>query len=68
MVRSIAVGRGPAGVTVGDGSVWVAGAIGHDVTRIDPSSGRVVATIHVGASAQSIAVGDGAVWVVGDER
>jgi DNA-binding beta-propeller fold protein YncE len=55
-------------VTVGGGSVWVAGAIGHAVTRIDARNGRVVATIPVAASPQSVAVDGESVWVVGDAR
>ena len=68
MVRSVPVARGPIGVTVSGGSVWVAGAIGHAVTRIDARTGRVVATIPVAASPQAVAVDGGSVWVVGDAR
>ena len=42
VVGAIPVGRGAIGVTVGAGSVWVAGAIEHAVTRIDPATSRVV--------------------------
>jgi streptogramin lyase len=61
------VGRGPIGVAVGAGSVWVADAIGHEVTRIDARTGHVLQTVRVRASPQSVAVGGG-VWVVGDAR
>jgi YVTN family beta-propeller protein len=33
------------------------------LSRIDPSTNRVVATIHVGGQPESVAVGGGAVWV-----
>jgi hypothetical protein len=48
--------------------VWVAGAIDHSVTRVDPSTGHVVDTIRVDASPQAVAVGGGSVWIVGDAR
>ena len=38
--RPVRVGRGPRGVTVGEGAVWVATGEGKGVSRIDPSSYR----------------------------
>jgi streptogramin lyase len=61
-MRSIQVGSLPSDVTIGFGSVWVACGDG-TVTRIDPTSGRVVAVIRTGAAARGIAAGNGAVWV-----
>ena len=49
-------------MAVGAGSVWVASGDG-TVSRIDPNSGRVVATITVGGTPEDVAVGAGAVWV-----
>ena len=67
-MRSVPVARGPIGVTVAGGSVWVAGAIEHAVTRIDARTGRVVATIPVAASPQAVTVEGDSAWVVGDAR
>ena len=59
-VKTIAVARGPLDVTVGAGSVWVAGGDGA-VSRVDPSG--EVQTIRVEGSLSGIAFGEGAVWV-----
>ena len=51
-------------VAVGAGAVWLAGdPFGREVWRIDPSSGRVTATIRPGFIPEAIAAGEGAVWV-----
>ena len=47
----------------GGGAVWVANTAGGTVSRIDPATSEVVATIEIGAAPSGIAVGDGAVWV-----
>ena len=62
-VRHISVGEGPTGVAVGAGSVWVANSGDGTVSRIDPTAGKVIATIEVGGRADEVAVGEGAVWV-----
>ena len=59
----LTVGDGPVDVAVGAGAVWVANSRDGTVSRIDPQSKKVVATIHVGGSLRGIAVGAGAVWV-----
>jgi YVTN family beta-propeller protein len=58
------------GIGIGAGSVWVANTLTNTVTRIDPESNRVVATIPTGRSPEDlfhgptrVAVGHGAVWV-----
>jgi YVTN family beta-propeller protein len=61
--ESISVGDGPVAVAVGAGGVWVANSRDGTVSRIDPQSNTVVATIRIGNSPQGIAVGAGAVWV-----
>ncbi len=58
----IPVGTRPSAVAIGDGSVWVASSDG-TVTRVDPTSNRVTATVDVGRSLSSIVVMDGSVWV-----
>jgi YVTN family beta-propeller protein len=56
---------GPAahGVTVGFGSVWVANHHGGSVTRIDPDTNEVVATIPLGEGPGRLTTGYGYVWV-----
>jgi virginiamycin B lyase len=71
----IPVAGGPAAVTVGAGAVWVASQDGGTVSRIDPASNRVVATItgvptsRVRSTRRSyprITAAAGAVWVAND--
>jgi len=58
-------------IAVGEGALWVtrgapgdlAGPGQDTVTRIDPASGRTVATIKVGRAPLDLAVTPGAVWV-----
>ena len=51
------------GIFYGAGAVWVANSGDGTVSRIDPSTNSVVATIRVGNSPLGIAVGAGYVWV-----
>ena len=54
---------GPSAVTVSDGAVWL--AHGEEVSRIDPETNDVVATVPAGGNwSGNIAAGEGAVWVV----
>src|SRR5919109_349064 len=59
----IPVEAGAVDLTVGEGSVWVTGF--NDVSRVDPASDEVVATIRTPETGDysSVAVGEGAVWV-----
>ena len=70
-VRSIRVGRCPHSVAVGHGSVWVGDFNVEPPTstvfRIDPTSGKVVATIAVRGQVSSIAAGESGVWVTTGE-
>jgi DNA-binding beta-propeller fold protein YncE len=62
--KPIPAGRGPAGVTVGHGLVWVANNRGDTVTRVDPSLHTVIGDpISVGARPGGIDAGTEAVWV-----
>jgi YVTN family beta-propeller protein len=56
---------GPAahGVTVGFGSVWVANHHGSSVSRIDPATDAVIATIPLGEGPGRLTTGFGYVWV-----
>ncbi|HEX9235001.1 MAG TPA: hypothetical protein VF972_01840, partial [Actinomycetota bacterium] len=57
------VGVEASGIAAGEGAVWVANAVSGTVSKIDPSSSRVVATIRIGDNADAMAVGEGSVWV-----
>ena len=48
---------------VGESAVWVASDLGMSVSRIDPETNRVVATIPLGNRPGAIAAGEGYVWV-----
>ena len=53
---------GAGAIAVGDGAVWVAGAL--TVSRIDPATARVTQTIPMRGRPSAIAFGAGRVWVV----
>jgi len=60
----IAVGRGPAGVTVARGLVWVANSRGDTVSKVDPSIGQVLGDpIEVGGRPGGIDAGTSTIWV-----
>jgi streptogramin lyase/predicted Ser/Thr protein kinase len=62
--RPIAVGRGPAGVTVGSGLVRVANSRSDQVTRVDPATRTLVGLpIAVGERPGGIDAGTTTVWV-----
>jgi DNA-binding SARP family transcriptional activator/streptogramin lyase len=57
------VGRSPVALASGAGGVWVANADDGTVDRLDPETGRVVATIGIGADVSDVATGFDSVWV-----
>jgi YVTN family beta-propeller protein len=57
------VGNGPAALALGAGGVWVANALDGTVSRIDPETGAVAATIPVGSSPSALLAAGGSVWV-----
>ena len=59
----IPVGRGPAGVVVAGGEVWVANELDGTVSEVNPGSGTQVAAIPAGIGPAAIASGYGSVWV-----
>ncbi len=59
--ETFAVGRGPSGVAVGEGAVWVANSRDGTVSRVDPGGGEPE-TIELGSPPGGIAVAYGAVW------
>src|SRR5215218_1310693 len=62
IVAQYLLGSEPRALAVGGGAVWVADAKDETVSRIEPSSNRVV-TIPVGSDPAALAFGDGALWV-----
>ena len=59
--------QAPAGATavrVGFGSVWVSSPTTDTITRIDPTTGAIQATIKVGRQPTFFVAGEGAVWTL----
>jgi hypothetical protein len=73
ITTTIPVGSGPFGITTGAGAVWVPNIGDGTLSRIDPTTNQVVATIDIGATKaefqtvaampMSVAASDNAVWV-----
>jgi YVTN family beta-propeller protein len=63
VVGQIPVGIRPGGVTVGEGSVWVANQEDKTLSRIDARTRTVLRTIPLGATPTGVAAGKDAVWV-----
>jgi DNA-binding beta-propeller fold protein YncE len=60
----VAVGRGPAGVTVAHGLVWVANSRSGTVSKVDPSIHAVTGDpVEVGGRPGGIDAGTSAIWV-----
>jgi virginiamycin B lyase len=55
------------GVAAGGEGVWLAAATSGTVARIDPATGRAVATIRLGGRPAAVVVGGGSVWVADDQ-
>ena len=53
----------PHAIVYADDQVWTVNSSDDTVSRIDPSSNRVAATILVGDEPTALAIGEGAVWV-----
>ncbi len=62
VVDTVEVGSGPVAIVSGHGSIWVANAEDDTVSRIDPTTRDVQATIGV-PSPVDLAVGADAIWV-----
>ena len=60
--QAIPVGRSPAHIAYGEGSIWVDSRGDGTVSQVDPAKRRVVRTIHLGYRPSGLAVGAGAVW------
>ena len=57
------VGSGPAGIAVTPDAVWVANSLDQTVSRLDPASGTVTATIGIGDGPSGIVAARDGVWV-----
>ncbi len=57
------VGNGPTAVLLAFGSIWVANHLDRTVTRIEPSTGRVEATIEVGEGPNALGAAADSLWV-----
>ena len=53
----------PDAAAAGDGAVWLSYPSNDSVSRIDPATNKVTASIHVGPQPAGIAISPGAVWV-----
>ena len=62
IARQFAVGRGPAAMAAGDGSVWVANSRDGTVAKLQPGRDQVE-TIDVGGEPAGLAFGAGSLWV-----
>ena len=65
---TIPVGQQPTTVVLGQGAVWVANKVDNSLSRLDPQTNRVVATIAASDGVADLAVGSDAVWTGGDRR
>jgi len=63
VARVARAGSGVDAVAVGAGSVWVASTVDGTVSRIDPATGDVLATIPVGMNPSELVVDENGVWV-----
>ncbi len=61
-MAEIRVGEGPGYATVADGSVWVGNHRGNSISRVDPSTNSVVATIQVPGEPTGMTAGFGSIW------
>jgi virginiamycin B lyase len=63
--REIPVGPNPRFVAVGEGSVWTLNQGDGSISRVDPNTNRLIATIQAGIPGPGgdISVGEGFVWV-----
>ena len=57
------VGTGPRSLAFAAGDLWVANSLDSTVSRIDPATLAVRATIPVGSGPSAVIAADGSVWV-----
>jgi YVTN family beta-propeller protein len=61
--RLIRVGRDASGVTVGGGAVWVSNGLDRTVSKLDPATGRRLATFPTRGMPGGMVIGAGALWI-----
>jgi YVTN family beta-propeller protein len=61
--QAIKVGQEPLFLVAGGGSIWVGSHDSKTVSRIDPKSNQVVATINTGFEVHGLAYAEGSLWV-----
>jgi serine/threonine protein kinase len=64
LAATIPMGSEPAGVAVGEGSVWVINQGDKTLAQIDPKANTVTRTISLPKAPSAIAVGNGSVWMI----
>jgi class 3 adenylate cyclase len=63
-MSSIDVGETPGDIAIGSRYVWVLDSSAGSVSRIDPSTNRVLRPIHLTGRQDALAIGEGFVWVL----
>ena len=63
LARTAALPADPGAVVAGDGALWVSSPEAHALYRLNPSSGRIEASITVGAGAGAVAIAGSDIWV-----
>lgn len=63
-ITAVPAGARPYGLAADGEAVWVTNNVGGTVTRLDPVTGRTLATVEVGRCPERLALGAGAVWVL----
>lgn len=63
VTATIRLPNGAGEMTAAFGSIWTANFFAGSVSRIDPSTNRVISTIHTGGQPGYMTVSPGAVWV-----
>ncbi len=68
IVATIPVGRRPGSIVAAKGAVWVKNHADQTVSRIDPATNSVTATIPIGAGEFGyLAAGEGSVWATNND-
>jgi YVTN family beta-propeller protein len=63
VLKRIHVGDGPTALVFDHGALWVANGLDATVSRIDPATGAMVATVAVGSGPTAVTSAGGSVWV-----
>lgn len=63
-ITAVSAGARPFGLVADGQAVWVTNNVGGTVTRLDPATGRTLATVDVGECPERLASSTSAVWVL----